>query len=510
MNNDEERLGELARLEQQTRLLTMTLTSIRDFAYIFDRDGRFCYANQPLLDLLGITLEEIVGKNFFDLNYPPDLAARLQAQIQQVFETGEIVKDETPFTSPLGVEGFYEYIFTPVLNDDGSVDVVAGSTRDVTERKQIETQLRESEERFRAVADLVPDLLWSNNPRGKTDWHNQRWLEYTGQTLKEAQDDGWLNAAHPDDRETALRSFQAAIVSGNALRYEQRLRRTDGVYRWFLVQARPVRDEAGQIMCWYGAATDINEEQSALAAEHAARAEAEAALQTRDQFLSVASHELRTPLTSLIGYADMLRRALTQGKGDIHKMTEVITRQAQRLNALLEQLLDVTRLQQGQFAIKRQPLDVAAMTAQVVDEFSIALPANTKHPITLSRPDEPVIVVGDVLRLEQVVQNLLNNAVKYSPAGGSVRVRVKCTAGDAIVEVEDQGIGIPGGAQGHLFEPFYRAPNVEAQASGFGLGLHIVGEIVQRHGGRVEVRSTEGVGSTFRVVLPLRDSEDAS
>jgi len=142
----EESLMELTRqLERQSNVFNTTLSSITDFAYIFDRDGRFIYANQPLLDLWGLKLDEAVGKNFFELQYPDDLATRLQRQIQQVIETRQGLRDETPYTSPTGVEGFYEYIFTPVFAADGTVEVVAGSTRDYTERKRIEEAIRRSE-----------------------------------------------------------------------------------------------------------------------------------------------------------------------------------------------------------------------------------------------------------------------------------------------------------------------------------------------------------------------------
>jgi PAS domain S-box-containing protein len=142
----EESLKELTdQVERQARIFNTTLSSITDFAYIFDRDGRFIYANQPLLDLWGRSLDEAVGKNFFDLQYEDDLATRLQQQIQQVIDTRQGIRDETPYTSPTGVEGFYEYIFTPVFAADGTVEVVAGSTRDYTERKRIEEAIRRSE-----------------------------------------------------------------------------------------------------------------------------------------------------------------------------------------------------------------------------------------------------------------------------------------------------------------------------------------------------------------------------
>ncbi len=142
----EDSLSELARqLERQSNVFNTTLSSITDFAYIFDREGRFIYANQPLLDLWGLKLDEAVGKNFFDLQYPDDLASQLQQQIQQVIATRQGVRDETPYTSPSGAQGFYEYIFTPVFAADGTVEVVAGSTRDYTERRRTEEALRSSQ-----------------------------------------------------------------------------------------------------------------------------------------------------------------------------------------------------------------------------------------------------------------------------------------------------------------------------------------------------------------------------
>jgi PAS domain S-box-containing protein len=157
-------LVELTRqLERQTNVFNTTLSSITDFAYIFDRDGRFIYANQPLLDLWGLKLDEAAGKNFIDLQYPDDVALRLQRQIQQVFDTGQALRDETPYTSPTGVEGFYEYIFTPVKASDGTVEVVAGSTRDYTERKRAEESLMKLNEQLeQRVAERTVELMEMN------------------------------------------------------------------------------------------------------------------------------------------------------------------------------------------------------------------------------------------------------------------------------------------------------------------------------------------------------------
>jgi PAS domain S-box-containing protein len=147
------------RLERQSRIFDITLSSISDFAYIFDRQGRFSFVNQALLDLWGLKLQDAIGKNFHDLKYPPDLAKRLQKQIQQVFDTKQGLTDETPYTSPTGAGGYYEYIFRPVFDRGGNVEVVAGSTRDITHRKKTEEDLRQSQERYRVLADSLENQV---------------------------------------------------------------------------------------------------------------------------------------------------------------------------------------------------------------------------------------------------------------------------------------------------------------------------------------------------------------
>jgi diguanylate cyclase (GGDEF)-like protein/PAS domain S-box-containing protein len=144
--------------ERRERILSTTLASITDFAYIYDKEGRFLFANQPLLDLLGISLETIVGKNYFDLGYPADLAGRLQRQVEEVLRTGKSVRDETPYTSPTGVQGYYEYIFSPVVAADGAVEFVAGTTRDITERKQAGIKIKHLN-RVYAVLSGINNLI---------------------------------------------------------------------------------------------------------------------------------------------------------------------------------------------------------------------------------------------------------------------------------------------------------------------------------------------------------------
>jgi len=232
--------------------------------------------------------------------------------------------------------------------------------------------------------------------------------------------------------------------------------------------------------------------------------DAQDAIRARDQFLSIASHELKTPLTSLIGYIDLIQRRAARS-GDLaerdQRAVRVIGEQAARLNKLVGALLDLSRIETGQLSIERGLVDLTALTRRLVEESQAT---TDRHTIVFSAAHQPLMLLGDELRLEQVVQNLIQNAIKYSPTGGAVTVLVARNGDSASIRVSDQGIGIPATALPQLFRRFYRAPNADLQhISGMGIGLYVVKEIVELHGGTVEVSSQDGQGSTFVISLPL-------
>ncbi len=232
-----------------------------------------------------------------------------------------------------------------------------------------------------------------------------------------------------------------------------------------------------------------------------------AELRTRDEFLSVAAHELKTPITSLLAYAQLLeRRAATTLAERDRRAIRVIGEQATRLSRLVETLLDISRVQLGRLRLDQRRLDLCRLVAQVVEELQGAFP---NHPVAVACP-VGLEIVGDELRLMQALHNLIDNAIKYSPLQGTVRVSVDQQGGWARIAVADTGIGIPAEGLAHIFERFYRAANVgqHGDISGFGIGLYIVQEIVERHGGRVEATSEEGQGSTFTVWLPVDERRE--
>jgi signal transduction histidine kinase/DNA-binding response OmpR family regulator len=237
---------------------------------------------------------------------------------------------------------------------------------------------------------------------------------------------------------------------------------------------------------------------------------AQDSIRMRDIFLSVAAHELRTPLTSLLGYTQLVERraghASTISDRD-RQALRVVSDQATRLSKMVASLLDISRLQLGQLSIEPLPLDLGALAARLVEETR---PLLREHSIEYIGSHAPALISGDELRLEQALQNLIQNAIKYSPDGGAITVRVACDAARASVAVTDAGIGIPPEALSQLFQRFYRAPNVDPQhISGLGVGLYVVKEIVELHGGTVEVSSEVGAGSTFTLSIPLLPQPEA-
>jgi signal transduction histidine kinase len=222
----------------------------------------------------------------------------------------------------------------------------------------------------------------------------------------------------------------------------------------------------------------------------------------KNEFLSIASHELKTPITSIKAYAQMALRQAGSGAADrLARSLGIVDQQADRLVGLIEELLDVSRLQEGQLPLHVEPFDLAALLRDVVETTRLGAPDFT---IRLETPPGPVPVAADAGRIEQVAINLLQNAIKYSGESRQVAITLSCIGSEAVTAVRDYGVGIPVAQQAHVFERYFRASNVSARHySGLGLGLYITHGIVERHGGRMWLDSAEGQGSTFYFALPL-------
>ena len=247
------------------------------------------------------------------------------------------------------------------------------------------------------------------------------------------------------------------------------------------------------------------DEQRLLARERSARTEAEAAVRLRNMFLATVTHDLKQPLTTIKAQAELIDEIISElGNSEVVQLirawSQRISQSATGMASVLRELLDISQLQLGQpLVLERAPVDLAELARRVAAE----VPVSEHVPIEVRAPAEPVVGEWDEHRLERVLHNLLGNALKYSPNGGQITLAVRREGECAALEVRDEGIGIPASDVGNLFQWFQRGSNVDGVAPGTGLGLAGVRQIVEQHGGSVDVVSQEGKGSTFTVRLPL-------
>ncbi|MCC5600429.1 hybrid sensor histidine kinase/response regulator [Nostoc favosum] len=390
--------------------------------------------------------------------------------------------------------------------------------QEILERQRILEILRQSEERYRYLAEAIPQLVWTTNPNGECDFFNQNWCEYTGLTLEQSLGSGWLAALHPDDIQNADEVWSNAVKNSTIYNNEYRFKRaSDGSYRWQLARGLPLKDEQGIVVKWFGTCTDIHEQKEILEErahllelEQIARAKAETANRIKDEFLAVLSHELRTPLNAILGWSKLLQTGrLNQAKTS--EALATIERNATLQVQLIEDLLDISRILQGKLTLDITKINLESTILSALQTMRLAAEAKLIEVSTVFEPDVGE-VMGDSTRLQQVVWNLLSNAVKFTPKGGKVQVRLKQADGYAQIIVSDTGKGISAEFLPFVFDYFRQADSTSTRNfGGLGLGLAIVRNIIEIHGGIVKADSHgEDKGATFTVSLPLLQDESPS
>ncbi|MEA2640781.1 MAG: hypothetical protein QOF51_2175 [Chloroflexota bacterium] len=370
-------------------------------------------------------------------------------------------------------------------------------------------QLAESEARYRVTSELTSDFAYAYIVRADgslvPEWSTDALTRITGYSLADVVERGsWQGLAHPDDAEIAALGRER-LNSGRPYVNEFRILTRSGETRTLRIHARPVWDsELGRITHIFGAAQDITERKRVEEELIAARGEAEAAQRAEElksEMIATVSHELRTPLTVLQGFSELLM--MREVSAPLRtSWTGMIHTESLRLAQIIEDLLQVGRLENGVVPISLRPVEVANLSRDIVQRF--AARPESLHSFVLECAEAELWASADHERLTQVLENLLSNAVKYSPAGGEVRVALHRVAETVEIAVSDQGLGIPEEELGKLFTRFHRvAANSRDTIRGTGLGLYITRQLVERQGGTIRVASKVGVGSTFTFTLAV-------
>ena len=384
-----------------------------------------------------------------------------------------------------------------VYDESGRPVRMIGVNVDIDSRKRVEQVLRQTEEQFRTLADNMSQLAWMADDQGWIFWYNRRWYEYTGSSLDQVKGWGWTKTHHPEHVERVVARIQRSWDTGEPWEDTFPLRGQDDTYRWFLSRAMPIHDIDGRVVRWFGTHTDITDQ---LEAEEALRE----ASRRKDEFLATLAHELRNPLAPLRNMLEILK----QSDNDpvlLHKARESMERQLIQMIRLVDDLMDVSRITRNKLSLRKEPVELAAIVNQAIETCRPLLDRN-KHELTVSLPAEPIRLNGDAVRLAQVFGNLLNNACKYTLAGGRISLTAEIVGSEAVVIVKDNGVGIPAGMLSNIFDMFTQVDrSLERSTGGLGLGLTLVQQLVRMHDGQIEASSDgrPGMGSEFTVRLPI-------
>jgi PAS domain S-box-containing protein len=373
------------------------------------------------------------------------------------------------------------------------------------ERRQFEERLaedgirlRESEQQFHTLADSIPQLAWTARPDGCIFWYNRRWYEYTGTTREQMEGWGWQSVHDPAELPRVLTNWKNALAREEPWEDTFPLRRQDGQMRWHLSRALPLRDEQNHVVRWFGTNTDITD-----------RIEMERALKEanrhKDEFLAMLAHELRNPLAPLRNGLQLVKLAGADPR-KLEQARSVMERQVVHLTRIVDDLLEVSRITRGKVILHKERLDLGRLIRIVAQDEQLAFEA-AGLKFEAQAPELPVWVMGDATRLTQMLQNLLQNALKFTDRGGQVLVRATTDAerNQAVLSVRDTGMGIEPGVLPRLFVTFAQADHsLERSKGGLGLGLALVKGLVELHGGEVGAASAGlGKGAEFTVRLPL-------
>ena len=431
-----------------------------------------------------VTLEQ-----FFEVMHPDDRPHMMAAYTRSVTE-GLDLEEEFRVFWPDGSMHWLHDRGQMVLGADGKAQHIIGAITDITNHKRMEQVISERDAQFRTLANTIPQLAWIANNDGARVWFNERWFDYTGESLASSQHFGWMRVHDDEAAAGVLNRQQAAFRLGSAWEETVRLRGKDGQSRWFLSRAMPVREADGTITQWFGTNTDITD-------AWMARLEAERATKSRDEILAVLAHDLRNPMQAILGAAAMV--AVTGDEDKRQRQVAMIQRATQGMERLVTDLLDMARVDSGAFVINREAVELSGVIRHVVDLCESQAAA---RDVTLRTEigDALPVITGDAGRLSQLLSNLLGNALKFSPAKATVIIRaVRCSRG-VEVSVKDSGPGIAAENLPRVFDRFWQGHG--QSRAGVGLGLAICKGIVDAHGGRIWVASKVGRGTTFYFEVP--------
>jgi two-component system phosphate regulon sensor histidine kinase PhoR len=349
---------------------------------------------------------------------------------------------------------------------------------------------------FREVIEALPQLVWVMNKQGHVAYFNRRWPEYTGLTYREFKKNGWQTAVHPDDLIKAKDASIGAMPTQKSFEIELRLRHKDGSYYWHLARTIAIADERGETLQWVGTATEIENQKKTANSLHSEK-------EMIERFMITVAHDLRTPLTSIKMGAEYLLQVHRKDKA-LQSMHSRMIREVNHADEMIRNLLDIHRIRAGgQLYLKKSYFCLNTLIESIRDQVLMLYRSRVTFEST-----ETIEGYWDYGAIRRVMENLTENAVKYGDPHSPIVLELKAKDQQVELSVHNQGLAMNKQDQAILFQEFFRTESaLESGKKGWGIGLHIVKNIVEAHGGSVTVKSNEGEGTTFSVSLPLSQTQ---
>lgn len=481
----------------------------------------FEFVNSSYLQLVGH--RALLGRRVMDA-IPEAVDQGFVELLDKVYRTGEpfvgrevpIMLERAPHSEP--EERYLDFIYQPLREADGTIIGIVAHGSDVTEavqaRREVERLLQisestrtavvESEARYRFLANAIPVQVWTATPQGQLDYVSERTAQYLGVTTDDVLGDRWIAMLHPEDVGPTTERWSLSIATGEPYETEFRLRRAGtSDYRWHLARATAQRDDTGNIIRWFGTNTDIEDRRRAEAELRRLTHEATEANRAKSDFLAAMSHELRTPLNAIGGYAQLIELGV---RGPITEEQRIdllkIQRSKNHLDSLVTDVLNFAKAGVGRIEYRLERVGLRKTVDAVLEMIGPQAAEKQLHVEAPVIPDD-LAAVADEDRTRQILLNLLANALKFTPAGGTLSLSYASTPSTVDLAVADTGIGIPAEQLDRIFEPFVQAKRaLKPSDNGVGLGLAISRQLARAMGGELRVTSVVGEGSRFTLTLP--------
>jgi PAS domain S-box-containing protein len=483
--------------EQRWRSLT---ESLPQFVWTASAHGTSDYFSTQIVKYTGRAESELLAWGWMDVLHPDDREHTRNSWIEAIAKQCDH-EVEHRIRSSDGAYRWFTTRGTPIRDTAGHIIKWFGTCTDITEHKQSEQALRESEQRWRSLTEALPQLVWAAAPDGACDYFSMQWTQFTGIPESRLLGWQWMETLHPDDRAPTRQLWTDSVAGRGPYDVEYRVRRTDGEYRWFKTRGVPMRDNEGRIFKWFGTCTDITD--GKLAAEELRRAKevAESANRAKDEFLANVSHEIRTPMNAILGMTELV---LDTPLADAQRQSlQTVKAAADNLLCILNDLLDFSKIEAGRLELDPADLSLRAAVGDTLQTLAVRAQKKGLKLVNHVDPDVPDALVGDAGRLRQVLLNLVGNAIKFT-SEGEVVVHAEVVGDAALEEVRvrfavcDTGIGIPPEKQEKIFRAFEQEDtSTTRKYGGTGLGLTIAARLVALMGGTITVDSAPGRGSTF-------------